>query len=328
MKIETSARLHLSLIDLNGLEGRIDGGIGITLKNPSLEIECNENNTRNQILFDKNLNLYSNKDQYEEKIMESYDKITKYLGIDQTYTFKINKIYPIHHGLGLGTQLLLSIGKLISKMNNENLKKIDLAKIVQRGGASGIGVESFNNGGFIVDGGHKKEEKNQFLPSSASKVSPPPVLARYDFPEDWKIVLAIPKINDGASGQEEVNIFQTYTPININDVKEISYLTLMKLMPAVLEKDLDNFGDAINKIQNTGFKDIERKLQSDVVDKIINTMLDSGVAGAGMSSFGPTCFGITDTNTKDVKRQLEDLLQDDAEIIITTAKNNGYVIEE
>ena len=52
MEIETSARLHLSLIDLNGSEGRIDGGIGITLKNPSLILECDFNDSQTEILFE------------------------------------------------------------------------------------------------------------------------------------------------------------------------------------------------------------------------------------------------------------------------------------
>ena len=50
MQIETSARLHLSLIDLNGSIGRVDGSIGLTLDKPSLKLECIENNTQTQII--------------------------------------------------------------------------------------------------------------------------------------------------------------------------------------------------------------------------------------------------------------------------------------
>jgi len=38
--IETPSRLHLTLIDLNGIYGRIDGGVGITIENPCLSIEA------------------------------------------------------------------------------------------------------------------------------------------------------------------------------------------------------------------------------------------------------------------------------------------------
>lgn len=326
MKIETSARLHLSLIDLNGSEGRIDGGIGITLKDPTLEIECIENDDSTNILFDNSISKDLINKEYSQKILEATNNMKKYLSIDTEYTFKINKIYPIHHGLGLGTQLLLSVGQLISQLNDTPLEINQIAKIIQRGGTSGIGVESFNHGGFIVDGGHKKNIKKDFLPSSYSTVSPPPILARYDFPKKWNIILVIPDIPGGASGKKEKDIFQSYTPININDVEKISYLTLMKLMPAVIEEDLQCFSDAINKIQELGFKKIEKNLQYPVIHDIINYMKDNGIETAGMSSFGPTCFGITDSNIKYHKRDLEDMFGENSTIIVTNGKNHGSKI--
>lgn len=326
MKIETSARIHLSLIDLNGSEGRIDGGIGITLDNPSLEIECIENDEGTEILYDKSIskNLYN--DEYLQKILEATDNMKQYLSIDTDYTFKINKIYPIHQGLGLGTQLLLSIGQLISQLNGHDLEVNQLARIIKRGGTSGIGVESFNHGGFIVDGGHKKDIKKEFLPSSYSNVSPPPVLARYDFPKKWKIILAIPSVDGDVSGKREKDIFQSYTPISMDDVEKISYLTLMKLMPSVLEEDLESFGDSIDKIQQLGFKKVERNLQHPIIEDTINYMKDNDIKASGMSSFGPTCFGITDSNTKHFKRDLKDMLGQKSTVIITSGKNQGSKI--
>lgn len=324
MEIETSARLHLSLIDLNGSEGRIDGGIGITLKNPSLILECDFNDSQTEILFEDT--RYSYVDEYKSKILTACNNMQEYLGINNSYRFRVKKIYPIHHGLGLGTQLLLSTGQLVAKINGVDLNVFEIAKIVQRGGTSGIGVHSFNHGGLIIDGGHKKNIKKDFLPSSASHVAPPPLLVRYDFPEDWNILIATPNFNQGVSGSREVNIFQEYSPINLHDVERICYITLMKLMPAVLEKDIVSFGDAINKIQTIGFKKIERNLQSQKVNNIIEYMLDNGIEGAGMSSFGPTCFGITDTNVKSMKKDLQDLMGNDSFIKITNGKNEGSKI--
>ena len=40
MRIQTPSRLHITLIDLNGSYGRIDGGIGITLADPSFILEA------------------------------------------------------------------------------------------------------------------------------------------------------------------------------------------------------------------------------------------------------------------------------------------------
>lgn len=326
MEIETSARLHLSLIDLNGLEGRLDGGIGITLEKPSLKMECTQSDDNTIIEFDENLSI-ANRKVYESKILDATDKIKKYLNIDTNYSFKINESYPIHHGLGLGTQLSLSCAKLISAMNDVELNAYNLAKIIQRGGTSGIGVHSFDNGGLIIDGGHKTTIKNDYLPSSASKVSPPPLLARYDFPENWDIVLVTPNISQGASGNEEINIFQTYSPINIDEVERICYLTLMKLMPAVIEEDIESFGDSVNKIQSMGFKKIERDLQDSKINTLLDDMAQLDIPCVGMSSFGPTCFGITDSLSKDIINELKNLTDDDTNIRITKGKNHGAIIK-
>lgn len=327
MEIETSARLHLSLIDLNGLEGRLDGGIGITLENPSLKIECSESGDDTEIVFDKNLNVL-NKEVYESKIIDATRNMKNYLNIGTNYEFVIKEIYPVHHGLGLGTQLALAVAKLISELNETKLNTINLAKIIQRGGTSGIGVYSFDAGGLIVDGGHKKSQKIDYLPSSAANVSPPPLIARYDFPDDWNIILVTPKTNDGVSGQEEIDVFQTYSPINIQDVQQISYLTLMKLMPAIVEKDIQSFGEAVNKIQSLGFKKVERDLQDSKINKLINTMGELNMPAVGMSSFGPTCFGISDENPKSLQKEIEQLTEGTAEITVTKGKNHGAVLKK
>src|SRR5690606_8601338 len=102
------------------------------------------------------------------------------------YHFKVREIFPSHSGLGSGTQLSLAVAQLISKINDQDLTAPEMAEIVGRGGTSGIGVASFDQGGFIVDGGHRTNIKHGFLPSSASKASAPPIIARYNFPDDWK----------------------------------------------------------------------------------------------------------------------------------------------
>ena len=86
MEIETSARLHLSLIDLNGLEGRLDGGIGITLDKPSLKMECKHTNHDTIVKFKENISI-PNYDLYESKILEATMKMKEHFNIEKNYTF-------------------------------------------------------------------------------------------------------------------------------------------------------------------------------------------------------------------------------------------------
>lgn len=325
--IETPSRLHLTLIDLNGSLGRIDGGVGLTLKKPSLVLEMKQKGSEVGIEFNNSQNISKNIiDDYVDKIRTSAYKMMAYLDIDAGFSFYVHENFPSHSGLGSGTQLSLAVGKLLSDFEGHEMGAPQIAKIVGRGGTSGIGVASFENGGFIIDGGHHQEEKPDFLPSSASDASPAPIIARHDFPEDWKVVLVVPNVMKNVSGTKEVNIFREYCPIPLDEVQELSHLILMKMMPSLLERDLDTFGETINSIQNIGFKKIENQLQKPLIREIMNFLRDAGAPGVGMSSFGPTIYAITDS-PQDIVSAAHDVLDDvGGNIIETTAQNNGAFI--
>ncbi len=328
MIIETPSRLHITLIDLNGALGRIDGGVGLTVKDPSLVLEAEPNDNSIEVIFEEDNLSKELMDEYQEKIVNSARKIMEYSKIDSGFKFIVKKTYPAHSGLGSGTQTSLAVGKIILKLHNQDMDVPNIAKIVGRGGTSGIGVRAFDHGGFIIDGGHKVEEKPDFLPSSASKATPGPLITRYDFPEDWKIILAIPDVPAGASGPKEVNIFQKYCPIPLDQVQKLSHILLMKMMPAIVEKDLDSFGSSINQIQDTGFKKIELELQDPIINEIIKNMRSEGAAGVGMSSFGPTVYAVTDDKTKNVAKVAASTMKDvGGKVIVTEAWNRGFSIK-
>ncbi len=330
MIIETPSRLHITLIDLNGTIGRIDGGVGLTIKEPKLILKAKSQDEGLDIVFKKSQNLSEElMEDYRNKIGNTFKKINDFLKINSGFKFEIKKAYPAHSGLGSGTQLSLAAAKLMLNINDYDMEASQIAKIVGRGGTSGIGVRAFHHGGFIIDGGHKIDEKPDFLPSSASKALPAPLIARYDFPQDWNVILAIPNVPAGASGQKEVNIFQECCPIEVGEVQKLSHLILMKMMPSVVEKDLDSFGSAVNEIQDTGFKKIEVEFQDAIINEIIEDMRDAGAAGVGMSSFGPTIYAVTDTNTKNISKVAQNTMKEvGGKVIATKAKNSGAEIKD
>ena len=142
-------------------------------------------------------------------------------------------------------------------MNNHDLNALDMAKIVGRGGTSGIGVESFENGGFIIDGGHKRVEKPSFLPSSASPATPPPIIARYNFPLDWKIILAIPNVERGVSGAK--NNIQNIGFKKIENKLQNPYINeIMKNLriAGAAGVGMSSFGPTVYAITDTNERDI------------------------------------------------------------------------
>jgi beta-ribofuranosylaminobenzene 5'-phosphate synthase len=311
MKIRTPSRIHITLIDLNGAIGRIDGGVGLALEEPFVEIKARKSD---EITI---LGSGFNTDRFRvvaEKMRELGGG-----GIE----IEVLSSYQSHVGLGSGTQISLAVGKAYSELYGMNLTTRQIAEIVGRGGTSGIGIAAFEAGGFVIDGGHSRKEKKSFLPSSASRAKPAPIIARHSFP-DWDVVLAIPDLR-GFYGGREVNLFQENCPIPLEDVRELSHIILMKLLPSVVEADLDEFSKAIARIQQLGFKKVEIDQYDDLIRECIEI-----VECAGMSSTGPTVYAVTDSNARDVARDFERYFAErgySCETIITGARNRGADIE-
>ena len=291
--ITSPSRLHFSLIDLNGELGRVDGGIGVALNEPSLKIEVSA--------VDEEVELEEN----PKEVVSVLERIRSRIepGLKGNYRVSILKPLPSHVGLGSQTQLSLSVAKAICMLENRSYGAVELAKLVGRGGTSGIGTAAFDKGGFILDGGHVfqkgksnnsvKETKTSFLPSSASKVSPPPVLFQHPLPDDWFFVVAIPDVRRGAHGVEEIEIFKKYCPIESEEVEKICRIVLMWTLPAVVEKDIDAFAASLTMLQEVGFKKREVELQQDII-KGLFSFFDVHALGHGMSSFGPATYAIVE----------------------------------
>jgi len=312
INVVSPSRLHLTLIDLNAEIGRVDGGVGITLESPSLEISASEADTVEVV----GSSLLAGRMLKAAKAVLPEGKGIRIL---------IKRDLPDHVGLGSGTQAALSVAAAINEIYGLGKSVRELAVAVGRGGTSGIGVAAFENGGFIVDGGHKFKDKGSFSPSAASRMPPGPVLFRRAFP-DWNIVLAIPNTK-GVHDAEEVDIFKKVCPIPLAEVQEISHVILMQMLPALIEEDIDSFGRAVNHFQTAGFKKREVELQPKPVLDAMKFMQDNGASGSGVSSFGPVVYGIVESSgdarklQKEVQRMLDESLGGD--VLLTKGRNRG-----
>jgi beta-ribofuranosylaminobenzene 5'-phosphate synthase len=310
LKITTPSRLHITLIDMNASRGRVDGSIGLTLDKPGIIIKA-ENTDSIEVTGNS------------EHIERMKNSAALLLPEGEGIRIDIKRDYPSHIGLGSGTQAALAAGMAVNRLYDLGLSVYDIAVKVGRGGTSGIGVSAFESGGFILDGGHKFGEKKGFLPSSASRLPPAPVLLRKDFP-DWDIVVAVPQ-QKGASCKTEVNIFQKVCPVPLREVEELSHIILMQLLPALAEEDIVTFGSSINAIQKLGFKKSEVELQP-ISKKLMQALKDSGAYGAGMSSFGPTVYAFGE-DTGSLMKIAGEFLGENGLVFITKARNEGARIE-
>lgn len=326
MIIRAPSRLHMSLIDLNGSYKRIDGGIGLALSDPQFVLESEETNEKGFTLEFADEISEASREECMEKIPNAAEKIAELCNIESGFHFKVLEAYPPHSGLGSGTQIAVCTAHLMTETAGLKYTSRELSTMVGRGGTSGIGTFAHDLGGFIVDGGHSLEEKPGFLPSSASKAKPATLIARYEFPEEWNILLALPEVTHHVHDQQEVNVFQTYCPIPKTEVEQVSHLILMNLIPFLLEKDIVNFGWAIKELQQVGFNKLEHSLDDSFLP-IMQAIDDAGAYGTGISSFGPTLYTVFDDGNKDVVKAAGEIVGQDR-VKVVKAQNHGYVLEK
>lgn len=321
--VRTPSRIHVTLLDMNGSLGRVDGGVGITLDDPAVLLEAQASPT---------LEVRGCDSRTAALVRECAQNVLAALRAGRSVSITVREHFPAHRGLGSGSQLALATARACCELYGTTLPTAELALMAGRGGTSGIGTAAFDHGGFIIDGGHRfgpGREKNGFAPSSASKgVRPPPVLMRHDFPRDWRILLATPALPEGVSGTREQEIFRACCPVPLEEVRTLCHEVLMRMLPGIAEKDLDLFGTSVNAIQSLGFKKIELSFQPREVTGLLETMRMAGAAGAGMSSFGPTLYAIGDTGMQDIERATQSYLQEigGGTTLLTSARNSGAVV--
>lgn len=319
--VEAPARLHLGLIDMSGRLGRVDGGIGLTLAAPSTEVEVTHSGSVEVFGADPGL---------VPRVEMAAGRMLCHLGVTEGAAIRVRRSTPRHIGLGSGTQVALAVGTAIAHLYGRALPVREVAAVVGRGGTSGIGTAAFELGGLLLDGGHSlgpAGEKTGFAPSSASTgVTPAPLIARLPFPEEWTIVLAVPRWGRTVGEAREVEIFQERCPVPVEDVRRCCHEVVMRLLPGVACRDLALFAAAVNAVQELGFKRIELELQDARVRYLRHDLVEAGAACAGLSSFGPTVFAVTDRDpTAIVAAAWARLGEDGGDVLVTRGRNYGAV---
>ncbi len=321
--VSTPSRIHVSLIDMHGGLGRVDGGIGITLDEPGILMEVQQS---------PDIRVTGCDTATQERLTGIASEVLRQIQAGAGVSITVRSVFPAHTGLGSGSQLALATARACCELYGKNVPVSELAQLAGRGGTSGIGTAAFEHGGFIIDGGHRfgpGGDKTDFRPSSASRgVRPPPVIARHDFPQDWKILLATPDLPAGASGVKEADIFRQHCPVPLNEVQALCHEVLMRMLPGIVEHDLERFGSSVNTVQSLGFKKVELGLQPQAVAGLLEEMREAGAAGAGMSSFGPTVYAIGDTGMNTIEQAAQSFMKESGggTTLITTARNSGAAV--
>ncbi|MDH3693322.1 MAG: GHMP kinase [Gammaproteobacteria bacterium] len=284
-----NARLHLGFLDLNGGFGRHFGSLGLSLESPRIEI-----NLQAADKISATGPVSDRAKQFAQTLLHDFKPGS---GVAMQLTNEI----PTHAGLGSGTQLALAVGRGLSELYDLNIPHSDIALKLERGARSGIGIGAFEQGGFLVDGGHTKTN------------SLPPIIARMDFPEQWRIILIQDCACEGLHGQAEKDAFAQLPPVSETQVGAMCRSLVMRVLPSLAEQDITEFGNAITQIQNSvgdHFAPAQGgRYYSPTVAESLNWMLQNGAAGVGQSSWGPTGFALCES-------------ENDASILVNKIRKN------
>ncbi|MEM4524493.1 MAG: hypothetical protein QXF29_05285, partial [Archaeoglobaceae archaeon] len=128
MRVRTGSRIHITLIDMNASIGRVDGGVGIALDEPKIEIKA----------FRSDKVVVKGDSENFERFYTVANKMKNFFG--KGIEIEILSDYKAHVGLGSGTQIALAVGKAYSEIYNLGLSVRKIAELLNRGGTSGIGV--------------------------------------------------------------------------------------------------------------------------------------------------------------------------------------------
>lgn len=309
--IEAPARLHLGFLDLNGGLERLFGSIGLAISEPATKIIISA------APQDRTTGPES------ERAHRALDKFKHALGIDSCFDIRVLSAIPAHAGLGSGTQLALAIGAGLSAIKNLPHPVSELGQTLSRGARSAIGIKAFMDGGFIIDGGKRQSP------------APPPILSRTRFPDDWRVLLVLDPKAKGVHGERENAAFETLPPMPVENVGAICRLTLMQLLPGLIERDISAFGGAVTKIQDLVGSHFAAAQGGGVwasqhVATVVSRMGELGAKGIGQSSWGPTGFAFVPSQT--AAENLYHSVAQDAkrmglEIIIARGRNRGASIK-
>ncbi|MGQ9543717.1 MAG: beta-ribofuranosylaminobenzene 5'-phosphate synthase family protein [Candidatus Bathyarchaeia archaeon] len=307
---------------MNGGLGRVDGSLGVAIDKPNTILSASPSSK---------VKVTGKDDGRVESLARRF---LSRINHDGGVSIHVEEAIPAHVGFGSETQLSLAVATSISRILNLKFTTYELARIMGRGGTSGIGVAAFEMGGLILDGGHsfgENKDKEEFLPSSASNAPPAKVLVRYEFPKDWGFIIATPKVDVRIHGMAEIEVFRKLCPIPAVEVGMISRIILMKLLPSLLERDIETFGSALTDLQELGLARATRNLMHPATRECIRIMLENGAYGAGQSSFGPTAYGLIKMNkhSKVLEDELKVLLDrfGGGEVYSTGPNNHGAEIK-
>jgi beta-RFAP synthase len=273
VRVRAPARLHLGFLDLHGGLGRRFGSLGVSLDEPALELSIDR------------ADRLSVSGPECERVSAAVRAAAAHLRASDRVRVRVTRTIPSHAGFGSGTQLSLAAAAGLARLFGHRFNPVEAAEALDRGKRSGVGLAAFTGGGFIVDGGRDRTGRA------------PPVLARHDFPDPWRLLLVLDGGVEGVHGGTETAAFGSMPLFPSDLAAHLCRMTLMQVLPALVLADFELFSRAVGEIQRRVgdyFAPFQGggRFTSPAVADVMAALAAEGIEGIGQSSWGPTGFAL------------------------------------
>jgi beta-ribofuranosylaminobenzene 5'-phosphate synthase len=308
VRVEAPARLHLGMLAVAGDGERRFGGLGVSVSRPAVVLEA------------RPADELSAEGADAERALTFARRCRDALGLAGGAHLNVLEAIPPHVGLGSGTKLALAVAQALAALHGRTVDAPALAQAAGRAARSAVGMWTFALGGLVVEGGVRRGAER-----------PAPLLMRHAVPEEWRIVLVVPKADPGLSGIAEEEAFGRLLP-SAERSAAIAQLVLTALLPALVERDIDEFGAALTQVQQLvgdSFAAAQGGRFHPRAAALVEALLRGGAAGAGQSSWGPAVYGVvgSDAVGRELAGRMEDVVNGNGSVELVTFDNRGARVE-
>ncbi|WP_279388826.1 beta-ribofuranosylaminobenzene 5'-phosphate synthase family protein [Sphingomonas sp. PP-CE-1G-424] len=318
IEIAVYPRLHLGLLSMHADAPRMNGGIGFAIDGPQATVigkpaaSVTVEDHRRWPMGAAEL------DQLRAALTIFADRLCMRGGV----SIQLEGEMRTHVGMGSATAIRLAALEAFALANGREADRAVLVASSGRGGTSGIGVNSYFDGGLVCDLGRKSG--GPFAPSSQVRTAPLALALPSVRMPDWPILLCLPKRLQSKTQGDEIAFFARTTPLPAYASYKASYVALFELYAAAAEVDFAAFCRGVERMQLSSWKGAERAEYGVALATISEGLLDAGARCVGMSSLGPLLFCLADAG--DVARLSQVAQSLDCEVREVRPVNRGRVL--
>ena len=311
IQITAASRLHFGMLAPGATQGRRFGGAGVMITVPPLCLSVSAS-----ICFEC-------VGPGAERVHESAESWRSSRGdpLLPECRIRVESLPPLHTGLGVGTQLGLSVARGLNEFRRVgDTTPAELAASVRRGNRSAVGTYGFFEGGLIAESGKANGEPLARLE------------ARQELPDAWRWLLVCPRNGGGLHGDAEQRAFADLPEGTCDLADDLSSEMRDQLLPAARQADFDKFSASLHRFgyqSGLRFKSVQGGAYNGPrLQRIVATIRALGIEGVGQSSWGPTIFALCPDDSAaqacedQLRRRLEDI-----DVTISTTCNQGAQVE-